>query len=414
MSNPSTLRSSRKGPLILAIGLALLGPVIAGAVYAYGWWRAHSQGEGHWVAVNKGRAFLQQGRPDLAFAAVQSIRDDGPGAGEAMTVAGLALMQFDQPKYARMTLERALMLQPKQLDATKALAQLYLKYGNGLQGVALLQRAADLDPNDFEVRELMGRVYHDVGDPEKAAEAFDQALKLRPNEKELRISLIADLLNSNQPDRATPHVEAALKDSPDDARVLGLAAQHARDLGQAAKSKSLADQALERDPDNFTALQVRAQVKLGEGHAEEALADQEHAVKVNPNDLSALQRLALVENQLGLKERARQTMERHRKTLERATMLEQLTQDITMRPDDPEPRYQQGRLAAEGGLTVLAERCFRAALDLDPSYAPALQGLNELKSQASGSDTSAPGPLSAPEPVPAAPSNPLSTTSPQS
>ena len=42
----------------------------------------------HWVAVARGQAYLRQNRPDLALQAVFDIRDEGPGAGEAMTIAG--------------------------------------------------------------------------------------------------------------------------------------------------------------------------------------------------------------------------------------------------------------------------------------------------------------------------------------
>ena len=111
MSNSPTVRTWRKGPVAVAIGIALLGPLIAFSVYAYLWARSRGQGEGHWAAVNKGRVFLLQGRPDLAFAAVQHIRDKEPGAGEAMTVAGLALVKMDRPVVALLALERALLLQ---------------------------------------------------------------------------------------------------------------------------------------------------------------------------------------------------------------------------------------------------------------------------------------------------------------
>jgi predicted Zn-dependent protease len=401
MSNVSTQRSSRKGPLVVALAVTLLGLLIPVGFYAYGWWRAHRQGEGHWVAVEKGRAFLKQGRPDLAFAAVQHIRDDGPGAGEALTIAGLSLMQFNQPKYARMTLERGLQLQPNQLDATKALANLSLRYGNGLRGVQLLQKASELDPRDIEVWRILGRVYHDVGESAKAAEAFEHVLQLDPKDKESRLLLIEELHETNQTDRATPYVEKLLKEDPNDPQVLALAAQHAYDSGRGPEAKKLADRALERDPNSVVASMVRAKVERSEGHLKEASEDLERAVQINPNDLGALQMLAEVQNALNMPERAAQTMARRKKIQERETFLQQLTELIAAKPDDPEPRYQMGRVAAEGGQLVLAERCFRAALELDPYYKPAMLGLAAL--QKSAPEGTAPPSPSQPAQEPVAP-----------
>ena len=59
------------------------------------------------AAASRGRNDLQRGRPDLAFQAVSQVRDESPEAGEAMAVAGLALIRMEQYPTARMSLERA-------------------------------------------------------------------------------------------------------------------------------------------------------------------------------------------------------------------------------------------------------------------------------------------------------------------
>src|SRR5579864_5604549 len=105
MPKPRTSTVGRR-QLVFAMAIAIIGPglallVIVATVFL-------NRAQGHWPAVNRGRAFLQQGRPDLAFQAVQEIRDEAPGAGEAMTVAGLALVQLKELKTARMALERAI------------------------------------------------------------------------------------------------------------------------------------------------------------------------------------------------------------------------------------------------------------------------------------------------------------------
>lgn len=56
------------------------------------------------AAAARGQAYLRSGRPDLAFQAVSGIRDETPEAGEAMTVAGMALIRMGQYRVARMAL----------------------------------------------------------------------------------------------------------------------------------------------------------------------------------------------------------------------------------------------------------------------------------------------------------------------
>ena len=85
----------------------------------------------HWAAVARGRDALRRGRPDLALQAVNTVRDEAPGSGEAMTVAGLALLRLGEYRGARLALERALKLQPNQFDAAITLAELNFGLGNG-------------------------------------------------------------------------------------------------------------------------------------------------------------------------------------------------------------------------------------------------------------------------------------------
>ena len=40
-----------------------------------------------------------------------------------------------------------------------------------------------------------------------------------------------------------------------------------------------------------------------------------------------------------------------------------------------------GQLAVEGQMKVLAEQCFRAALEIDPAFEPARQALEDLKTE---------------------------------
>jgi tetratricopeptide (TPR) repeat protein len=360
-----------------------------------------AKGTGHWAAVEQGRHFLHQGRPDLALRAVMNVRDEKPGAGAAMEVAGLAWLQLNQRygsrqypiRTAQIALERALKLQPHQLAATKALAAIHAQLGNGEKAIELLQSAARLDPNDPALWQAMGRVQHDMGRPAEAAAAFEKALRLAPRDGETRRALIAELLNSRQPEPATPWVEAALKDEPNEPKVLGLAARHAYELGKTQEAAGLADRALARDAAELDALLVRAKVRVAEGRLREASVDLEHALIVSPNNLGALQLLAQVESALGLEDRAAKTAARLRQTEARIKKMDDLVRQIAQRPDDPTPRFELGQAAAEGGSYELARQCFQAALALDPNLGKARAALAALPPPKTLGPTSAPNGL---------------------
>ncbi|MEJ7637804.1 MAG: tetratricopeptide repeat protein [Singulisphaera sp.] len=229
--------------------------------------RAHAQG--HWDAVARGRMYLRQGRPDRAFEAVSAIRDEAPGAGEAMTVAGLALLQYREFRGARMTLER-LSSSPTSSTRPRRSPRLDLMLGNGMSGVKLLRKAARLDPRDAQVWLTLGNVHHDLGEPGEAAHAFKEALKRDPKDREALFKLITELLDINRTDEATPRLTEALRRVPDDPALLGLAARQARDTGRMDEALALATRALGGDPDNLNALLVRASGAVTSGHLEQA------------------------------------------------------------------------------------------------------------------------------------------------
>ena len=55
-----------------------------------------------------------------------------------------------------------------------------------------------------------------------------------------------------------------------------------------------------------------------------------------------------------------------------------------MNPDDPKLRTALGQAALEGGATLLASRCFEAALALDPADQTARESLDALRKNQPG------------------------------
>ncbi|GAC1472435.1 MAG: hypothetical protein NVSMB9_19640 [Isosphaeraceae bacterium] len=375
------LRPGRRGLWAIAIGAALGAPLLALALaLASAVNRPRVPPPAHWQDVARARAYLDRGRPDLTLKVVSRIRDEGPGAGEAMALAGMALIRYNQIRDARLALERGLRLQPNQPLAAKLLAAIYLSGNDSRRALVVLRSAARLDPADVRPWLVMGKVHHyHLGDYPRAVDAFTEALKRAPGDREARTGRIAALLAMNQTDQARPDLDEALRIWPEDPEVLSLAARQARDSGQTDAAIALADRALTLDPGNLDARLVRARTRLASRRPDLALDDLERAVEIDATNLGALQLLAQVETSLGLNDRAVRTLNRQRKARDRSLLMAGLTREISERPDDPEPQWKLGQTAMEGGQNVLAESCFRAALDLDPSCRPASAGLAALR-----------------------------------
>src|SRR5262249_13800023 len=149
------------------------------------------------------------------------------GSGEAMAVAGLALIRLGEYRGARIALERALRLQPDQFDAGMALAGVNFDLGNGQRGLEVLAMAAPLRPRGFRVWLTKAKVMTDRGDIPGAISAYEKALELNPRHREALVGLVGAQMRSTRPEQAEPFVARALREYPDDPVVLGLAARGA-------------------------------------------------------------------------------------------------------------------------------------------------------------------------------------------
>ena len=360
---------------------AALAAVLAAGVGGAWWWYSSRSApvRDARAATARARAYLRYGRPDLAFRTVASVRDEEPGAGEAVTVAAMALIQMGELRAARLGLERALGLQPDHFEAAMMLAGLNLDLGNGERGLELLRIASRLRPREFRIWLMMGNVLHDLGETPEAIHAYETALGLNPRHRDALIGLIGCLLNLHETDKVQPWVTSALQRFPDDPIVLGLAAQAAVDADRPDDAIALADRALARDPRIAGALLARARAHYAHAHWEQALSDAERAVTIEPNEVAALQLRFKIETRLGLTERASLTVAQRKQAQERLRMINQLVDEIASHPEDPERPWKMGQLALQSGKTLLASRCFEAALALDPCFQPARESLTVLR-----------------------------------
>ena len=272
-----------------------------------------------------------------------------------MTVAGMALVRMGQFRVARMALDRALKLQPNQIEAVVTLAELNLDLGNTPRGAEVLAMAARLRPREFGVWRTRGRALNDVNDPAGASHAYQKALELRPNDRIALIAWISLLINSGQSERASPWISTGhSRRYPEDPVVLSFASRGAFDGDRIDEAVALADRALQRDPQNPDALLARARCRVARSQWKDALPDVERAAAAAPDDLGTLQLLWIIETRLGLTDRAATTLAKRKKVQQRAKMMDELTEELKLHPDDPKVAWKMGQVACEAGSILFA------------------------------------------------------------
>jgi len=204
-------------------------------------------------------------------------------------------------------------------------------------------------------------------------------LRQKPRHRTALVAFLETLVYSGKSDRSGSWMSEALHLFPDDPEVLGLAARCAFDAHRLDEAIALGGRALNSDPGNRHALVARARAYAAGGRWRDALPDAERVAAVAHDDPEALQLLGVIENHLGMNQRAAATLARRVQVDKRASDMTELTEKIAQDPDNAEHPWKMGVLALESGQALLARRCFEAAMSLAPDYEPARQSLAELR-----------------------------------
>lgn len=216
---------------------------------------------------------------------------------------------------ARAILDAVLRRQPDYADAHDLTGLIALAEGDAEAASAALARAADLDPRPERLNDL-GAALCQAGRPDAAAEAFQRAITLDPAYARAWTNLAACLLDMD----ALPEAGAAL----DRAEALGA---------------------------NLSTQRNRAQWLKAMGKGKESVALLRPLVEARPDDLDLRLDLALAEEAAG----------------DLAAAAASLSVLTTARPDWPRAWFMAGEIARAQNQPEEAKRCFRQALELDPT-----------------------------------------------
>ena len=333
------------------------------------------------AAVEVARIYFQSQRFDQLIRLAGSITPKTPDAPEIYALAGQSFLARGEVGNAKKAFERSLEIKLEQPEAINYLAAIYLASGDSARGLALLELSAKLKPDDYHPWLAMGKVRQDMGELELAAKAYEECLKRNPEDqdaKQARTGRIRALMDNHKESDAQPLISEALKLDPANAELLGLAAISAQTLGRSDEAEVLSEKSLAMNPDESNALMTKAQLAFLNNQPAIAEAVLKKALSAKPNQPSLLQLLMQAQARQGKTGEATETKKNFQGVSDRILKMDKLTKEISQKPDDPKPRYEMGLLAVEGKMQVLAEQCFRAALDIDPKFELARQALDDL------------------------------------
>ncbi|HEV7228850.1 tetratricopeptide repeat protein [Brevundimonas sp.] len=155
--------------------------------------------------------------------------EKNPSDPEAAAALPRALRELGRHQEAAEAAERALVVQPDNVDALLEAGRAHIARGQAFYGVAHLERAARLAPRDWRPLSLLGVAYEQVKRPDDAADAWARGLALSPDNPAILANMAMGPLTSGDLvtaedllRRAAAHPDAGLQVRQNLALVLGL------------------------------------------------------------------------------------------------------------------------------------------------------------------------------------------------
>lgn len=301
------------------------------------------------------------------------------------------------PDQARGELEKAVSLDPANVNARIGLARLLLKSGNRAGAEQQLQDAIKQAPKSVGLRAALSGFYIDGGDKTRAEQVLQQTVSDMPDE-EAAVGLLRNYyLRNNQGDRARSVFEQLSRDHSKSVALRVAYAQVLLQGGDVAKAQSVVDDLSKTNAKNpqvevlnaflllqahktdeaYAALQkstrnapdnVQLQLMLGDtAYKKKDLSAAEAAfhaaARLDPSSLPAQKGLATIASQRG-----------------DSSLLAQVAEStISLHPDYADAYLWRGTASANQKQYAHAEADFQTALKLDPNNATALAELGEAR-----------------------------------
>jgi tetratricopeptide (TPR) repeat protein len=209
---------------------------------------------------------------------------------------GLLLVRTEgRAREAEPLLRRALELDPKNLTAAVALAELRARAGDAAESVTLWRRAAELKPDDASLWTSLARAEAGAKDGAAALKSFGRAIEAEPGNVEARLGRADLLIASGEKERALEDVRALEAPSKSDWKLAVAIANRFGLAGHKEEARRLYDSLAEEAKASAEGRALHAALaEVGCEETPESRASLERLVSSDPKNAAALACLGLL------------------------------------------------------------------------------------------------------------------------
>jgi tetratricopeptide (TPR) repeat protein len=200
---------------------------------------------------------------------------------------GLRLMAGEHPERAVERLQRAVRLDPLQVNALTALGVLEARLGRLAVAAQVLARAVGLEPGRLEALRALGLVFEALGRDAEAAPHLEAAARLDPDDSDTHARLGRIRLRQGDTAGGVSSLRAAARCAEDAGRAAVYAIRADLQAGEVASAEARARAAIEDGSAGAEGRHLLGQILAERGLTEEALPLFEEALALDPRRTEA-------------------------------------------------------------------------------------------------------------------------------
>ncbi|WP_201220806.1 XrtA/PEP-CTERM system TPR-repeat protein PrsT [Halochromatium roseum] len=244
------------------------------------------------VAYAEGLLLYTENRYREAIERIDIALGSNPNLQPALRLAGATRLALEEPKLAKIHLQRFLSVQPDDIGAQRLLAMAQLQTGEAEAAEAIARELVARDPEDAAAMNLLASTLMMQGKREEGTAYLRRVKAVTPSSPELDMRLGMALLEQGDEEEGLRLLRETAAQNPESATaveklVAGLA--RSGDLDEALKTAKAYQQ---QHPNAANAHVLVAAVYLQQGETEQAKAAFEQAIDKEPGHLPASRALA--------------------------------------------------------------------------------------------------------------------------
>lgn len=238
------------------------------------------------IRAQLGETLESLGQPEAAMAEYDRAIH-GPGdAHRALIDRGHLLLSQGRFDEGRKDFNRALSINPKDVEALTARGASWVAEGKGKKAGAAMadfNAALAIRPNDPGALNARGNFYLAELKPELALADFNTALAASPNDDVVLFNRGVAYKQMGRYDGALRDFNAVLRITPGDPMTLAAKGDAYRQLGDLLLAREFYDAALKADPRNAASWEARGEIRGSLGDGPGGDADKARARQLNPS-----------------------------------------------------------------------------------------------------------------------------------